>query len=47
MSLIVLEIGVNDSWSYAFFRKLFELIKEVKEWEEVKCVCNGLYFFVI
>ena len=46
-SSIVLETGVNDSWSYAFFRKSPELTKEAKEWEEVKRACNGLHFLAI
>ena len=43
----MLETGVNDSWSYAFFRKSPELTKEAKEWEEVKRACNGLHFLAI
>jgi hypothetical protein len=46
-SSIVLETGVNDSWSYAFFRKSKELTQEAKEWEQVKRACNGLHFLAI
>lgn len=46
-SSIVLETGVNDSWSYAFFRKSKELTQEAKEWEQVKLACNGIHFLAI
>ena len=46
-SSIVLETGVNDSWSYAFFRKTAELTKEAKEWEQVKTACDGFHFLAI
>lgn len=46
-SSIVLETGVNDSWSYAFFRKTAELTKEAKEWEQVKIACDGFHFLAI
>ena len=46
-SSIVLETGVNDSWSYAFFRKTAELTKEAKEWEQVKRACGGFHFLAI
>lgn len=46
-SSIVLETGVNDSWSYAFFRKTPELTKEAKEWEQVKRACGGVHFLAI
>ena len=46
-SSIVLETGVNDSWSYAFFRKTAELTKEAKEWEQVKRACGGVHFLAI
>lgn len=46
-SSIVLETGVNDSWSYAFFRKTKELTQEAKEWEQVKRACDGLHFLAI
>jgi hypothetical protein len=47
MGTLLLDTGVSDSWQYARFRQTKELMKEAKEWEEVKAATNGLHFLAI
>ena len=47
MGTLLLDTGVSDSWQYARFRQTKELMKEAREWEEVKAAVNGLHFLAI